>query len=124
MKKFKYYRYLLAEKLHKAINVLLGCRCTDFALGSRLEKEDIEDCRSNAKHIGVSVDEYVSEWQEREKKDLIRILLNTLEQDGYLSWKEIADINGGEAEVSFRLSLLGVRAKTILNEENQKSKIR
>ena len=118
MKSFMYYRYLVAEKLHKVVNMLLCCKRTDIALGTELDKEDIKDCVNSAKHIGISAEEYLTSWQNDEKARLISILLHTLEEDGYLSWDEKIDIDAGFAEVSLRLSLLGIRAKSILNDEN------
>lgn len=55
-------------------------------------------------------------WKDELLKELVKSLLNTLEEDGYLEFKE-KEYEDGRYTIEFRLDMLALRAKSIQNAQ-------
>lgn len=115
-KPFVYYRYKVAEWLHKAVNAVLF---TNASLGWSylIDTDDIRRFKGIAAETGLGFDgllhDAINERKEKQKESIIY----TLETDGYLE-RFVTHNQNGSVSVGFRLNLLGLKSTTILNDIN------
>ena len=104
MKSFEYYRYRFAEWLHKLINLLTWTKDVSMGLGYEEDKHEFPKR------------EIPQSWKDHLLKELVKSLLNTLEEDGYLEFEE-KEYEDGRYTIEFRLDMLALRAKSIQNAQ-------
>ena len=116
-KSFKYYRYRAAEWLHKLVNMLTWTMETDIGYRIMFDKEDLDQIRKTAEHINATYEDCLHEVIGNQHSEMMDILLKMLEKDGYLR-KTVDHNDDGNIYVGFRFSMLGMKAVTVLNNEN------
>jgi len=113
-KPFRYYRYKVAEWLHKAVNFITFTRTA--SLGYQ-EFIDMNDVKKIAAVTGRSVEDYlddaINDRQQAQKESVIY----TLETDGYLK-RFIEYQKDGSVFVGFRLDMVAFKAQTVINDMN------
>lgn len=120
--KFDYYRYWLAEKLHKLVNVVLFTRRAGYGYGEIIDKEDQEQLRILSEKTNRTYDMVIADEKNIIRKRQRETLRYTLEQDGhYEEFEEVKD--NGDIIIGIKLSMLGINAKSIKNDIKEIEKL-
>lgn len=114
-KTFEYYRYKVAEWLHKAVNIIMFTRKTDFGWRSIIDEDDIKRIQEVAKIQDRDFDDCLEDVVNDRVKMQDASILYTLNADGYLD-RTIEYQSDGTVIVGFRLKMLGLKAISILND--------
>ena len=114
---FRYYRYKVAEYLHKFVNFITWTRSTKFGHAYHFTKEDIDYLREEAKAEGVTwekkEDEFITNWHKQQIFNLLR----QFQMDGYFSkWIKVTEDGGMDIGITFYM--LALNSAQIFNEEN------
>jgi len=118
-KTFEYYRYKVAEWLHKAVNIIMFTRKTDFGWRSIIDEDDIKRIHEVAKIQDRDFDDCLEDVVNDRVKMQDASILYTLNADGYLE-RTIEYQSDGTVIVGFRLKMLGLKAVSILNDNEDK----
>ena len=114
---FRYYRYKVAEYLHKFINFITWTRGTKIGYTYRFSKEDLDDLREMAKAEGVTFEKKRDELIEHWHKNMIDNLVKQLEHDFYLD-KWANENKEGGLDVGFTFKMIAVTPIQIFHEDN------
>lgn len=118
-KTFEYYRYKVAEWLHKAVNVIMFTRKTDFGWRSIIDEDDIKRIQEIAKIQDRDFDDCLTDVVDDRIEEQNVSIIHTLEMDGYLE-RTCEQNSDGTIIVGFRLRMLGLKAISILNDNEDR----
>jgi len=116
-KTFRYYRYKVAEWLHKFVNLITWTPAKEMGHAYRFTEEDLNYLRKEAKEEGVTYEEKEKELSERWHKQMIDNLLRQLEMDGYLDKTAKHNEDGG-IDIGFTFKMIAFNSTQIFNEDN------
>ena len=114
---FRYYRYKMAEWLHKFVNFITWTRGTKIGYAYRFSQNDLYDLMEVAKANGVTYEEEKKEFIDKWHKLLIDNLIKQLEYDFYLEkWANENEECG--LDVGITLKMIAVTPIQIFHEDN------
>lgn len=113
-KPFRYYRYKVAEWLHKAVNFITFTRTASLGYKEFIGVDDIKKIAAvTDRSVEDCLEDAINDRQQAQKESVVY----TLEADGYLK-RFVEHQQDGSVFVGFRIDMVAFKAQTIINDMN------